>query len=170
VTRLLADLEGQVCASLSCGDWFRMWGRHYLPSLARAHQLQQCNKFKDPGVQSYSGELFETIRDLADDQFCAAAAGPDPDEVLREQERAGTARSGRDAAVATAAASMAAPRRRQQSQIDMGMYQCVVATRCDVCRTELVALREWAPGKYDFERVILRGECGVSLYMDVYNN
>lgn len=45
------------------------WGRHYLPSLARAHQLQECLNFKDPGVQHYGGRLFGTERDLADDAF-----------------------------------------------------------------------------------------------------
>ena len=29
------------------------WGKHYLQSLQRAHELQQCNNFKDPGVQFY---------------------------------------------------------------------------------------------------------------------
>ena len=34
-------------------EYYVKWGRHYLPSLARAHLLQQCNNFKDPGVQGY---------------------------------------------------------------------------------------------------------------------
>jgi hypothetical protein len=32
-------------------NYFERWGKHYLPSLARAHLLQQCNNFKDPGIQ-----------------------------------------------------------------------------------------------------------------------
>jgi len=67
---LLADLEGQVTAALSRKDWFQKWGVHYLPSLARAHILQQCNNFKDPGVQFYGGSLFRHLRDEADDIFC----------------------------------------------------------------------------------------------------
>merc|ERR1712110_1152173 len=35
-----------------------------------AHLHQQCNNFKDPGVQCYGGEDFATQRDLADDIFC----------------------------------------------------------------------------------------------------
>lgn len=66
---LLEDLEGQVTEALSRDDWYRKWGRHYLPSLARAHQLQMCNNFKDPGVQVYGGKLFTELRDEADDLF-----------------------------------------------------------------------------------------------------
>jgi len=35
----------------------------------RAHLLQQCNNFKDPGVQHYGGSLFHTIRDVIDENF-----------------------------------------------------------------------------------------------------
>jgi len=31
--------------------------------------MQQCNNFKDAGVQSFGGELFEKVRDAADDIF-----------------------------------------------------------------------------------------------------
>merc|ERR1711871_1356502 len=51
-------------------DYFNRWGRHYLPSLARAHLVQQCNNFKDPGVQAYGGKLFQELRDAVDDIFC----------------------------------------------------------------------------------------------------
>jgi len=67
---ILGDLEGQVSAAFSRKDWFQKWGVHYLPSLARAHELQQCNNFKDPGVQLYGGALFKRLRDEADDIFC----------------------------------------------------------------------------------------------------
>jgi frataxin-like iron-binding protein CyaY len=36
----------QVSLALSRADWFQKWGRHYLPSLQRAHELQLCNNFK----------------------------------------------------------------------------------------------------------------------------
>ena len=35
----------------------------------RAHSLQICLNFKDPGVQFYGGKIFNQIRDLADDKF-----------------------------------------------------------------------------------------------------
>lgn len=50
-------------------DYYQKWGRHYLPSLACAHQLEQCNNFKDPGVQNYGGKLFKKLRDTADEMF-----------------------------------------------------------------------------------------------------
>lgn len=67
---LMKDLEGQVLEALSKDEWYNRWGRHYLPSLGRAHQLQFCNNFKDPGVQVY-GEAgnFKKVRDYCDDVF-----------------------------------------------------------------------------------------------------
>jgi hypothetical protein len=69
VSDLLQDLEGQIAMSVSRDDWFRRWGVHYLPSIQRAHVLQQCLNFKDPGMQHYGGELFRDARDAADDRF-----------------------------------------------------------------------------------------------------
>lgn len=66
---LLKDVAGQVTEATSRRDWFNKWGKHYLPSLAQAHRLQQCNNFKDPGIQHYGGVLFNTLRDEADAIF-----------------------------------------------------------------------------------------------------
>jgi hypothetical protein len=74
---LLEDIEGQVTESLSREDWYTKWGQHYLPSLMSAHLIQQCNNFKDAGVQAYGGALFQTIRDQADDIFLTLPA-PEP--------------------------------------------------------------------------------------------
>jgi len=71
VAALLEDATGQVTEALSREDWYTKWGIHYLPSLMFAHLTQQCNNFKDAGVQSYGGELFQSIRDAADDVFLA---------------------------------------------------------------------------------------------------
>lgn len=68
------DNEGQVMKALSRSDWFSKWGKHYLLSLMRAHQLQQCNNFKDKSVQIYGGKLFREIRDYADNVFCKLPA------------------------------------------------------------------------------------------------
>jgi len=66
---LLKDLTGQIKEAFSKKEWYDKWGKHYLPSIARAHLLQQCNNFKDPGVQHYGGPLFSKLRDEADEIF-----------------------------------------------------------------------------------------------------
>mmetsp|Transcript_2673 Transcript_2673/g.10392 ORF Transcript_2673/g.10392 Transcript_2673/m.10392 type:complete len:701 (+) Transcript_2673:112-2214(+) len=69
VQGLLEDVTGQVTEALSKDEWYSKWGVHYLPSLMFAHQMQQCNNFKDAGVQNFGGELFEQVRDAADEIF-----------------------------------------------------------------------------------------------------
>lgn len=69
ISGLVKDLEDQVHQAVSRMDWYMKWGKHYLPSLSRAHLLEQCNNFKDPGVQNYGGEFFTTIRNAIDDIF-----------------------------------------------------------------------------------------------------
>ncbi|CAE8623188.1 unnamed protein product [Polarella glacialis] len=69
VTALLEDVAGQALEAISRKDFFMKWGHLYLPSLMFAHRLQQCNNFKDPGVQHYGGSLFESARDAADEMF-----------------------------------------------------------------------------------------------------
>jgi len=71
VQSLAEDLTGQVSLAVSSKEFYSRWGVHYLPSLARAHTVQQCSNFKDPGVQHYGGDLFQSLRDKADDTFCA---------------------------------------------------------------------------------------------------
>lgn len=68
-TDLVADLKGQATIAVSKREFFDKWGKHYLPSLAMAHAAQQCNNFKDPGVQRYGGALFTQIADDAEDIF-----------------------------------------------------------------------------------------------------
>ncbi|CAF1177076.1 unnamed protein product [Adineta ricciae] len=82
---LLADLTGQVQEAISRDDWFAKWGVHFLPSLTRAHLLQYCNNFKDPGVQHYGrGALFSEIRDDMDSIFCGLPA-PKPSQQTGAQ-------------------------------------------------------------------------------------
>jgi len=74
VGSILEDLRGQVAEAFSREDWFIKWGVHFLPSLLCAHAAQQCNNFKDPGVQHYGGQLFLNLRDDADDTFLSLPA------------------------------------------------------------------------------------------------
>jgi Mg-chelatase subunit ChlD len=68
VKGMIEDVAGQVMEAAQA-DYFRRWGRHYLPSLQQAHRQQTCNNFKDPGVQVYGGPLFTKMRDLIEDEF-----------------------------------------------------------------------------------------------------
>jgi hypothetical protein len=65
----LDDLGGQVLEAFQGPGYFTRWGKHYLPSLIRAHQLEQRNNFKDPGVQGYGCSLFKELADSADKFF-----------------------------------------------------------------------------------------------------
>jgi len=74
VQAILEDLRGQVAEAFSREDWYTKWGLRFLSSLLCAHAAQQCNNFKDPGVQHYGGELFHNLRDEADDIFLSLPA------------------------------------------------------------------------------------------------
>ena len=69
VTDLLKEVTDQITEAFSREDWYKKWGKHYLLSLSRAHLLQQCTNFKDPGLQHYGGSLFSKVRDNADEIF-----------------------------------------------------------------------------------------------------
>lgn len=71
IDALLQDLKGQVCEATSNSEYFTRWGQHYLPCLLRAHSLQLCTNFKDPGLQAYGGPLTAKLRDIGEDIFCA---------------------------------------------------------------------------------------------------
>ena len=75
---LRLDLNGQVLEAFATADAFNRWGVHYLPSLFGAHLAQQCNNFKDPGVQHYGGGCFKTLVELLRAQFIH---GIDSDDV-----------------------------------------------------------------------------------------
>eukprot|EP00929_Paragymnodinium_shiwhaense_P040403 TRINITY_DN210_c0_g2_i1.p1 TRINITY_DN210_c0_g2~~TRINITY_DN210_c0_g2_i1.p1 ORF type:complete len:506 (-),score=109.03 TRINITY_DN210_c0_g2_i1:140-1657(-) len=66
---LSEDVSGQAAEAVSKMEFYRKWGRHYMPSVMFAHALQVCNNFKDPGVQLYGGDLFKDIQGKADDAF-----------------------------------------------------------------------------------------------------
>jgi len=66
---LKADLEGRMSKALKGKERFNRWGKHYLRALMRAHQVQQCTNFMDPGLQVYGGTLFRECRSQGDDVF-----------------------------------------------------------------------------------------------------
>eukprot|EP00729_Bicosta_minor_P013066 gene13066-5709_t len=99
---LLQDAKGQILTAVSKQEYYDKWGQHFLPSLANSHSLQICNNFKDPGVQVYGGPMFQELRDMADDIFCALPP-PTPSRrrvpVQQFQARASAAASPRPAAI-----------------------------------------------------------------------
>jgi len=66
---LLEDLTGQAFEALSTAEYYKKWGRHYIPSLVNAHLHQYCNNFKDPGVQNYGGALFGKLKETGNEVF-----------------------------------------------------------------------------------------------------
>jgi len=66
---LRSDVEGRMSKALKGKERFNRWGKHYLRALARAHQVQQCTNFMDPGVQVYGGRLFRALREEGDGVF-----------------------------------------------------------------------------------------------------
>jgi len=108
---LQEDANGQSSEALSRTDWYEKWGVHYLPSLMFAHTQQQCNNFKDPGVQGYGGSLFETLRDHADETFNDL---PTPMPTARPQQAAKSA--------ARPSARSSAPEPVHRAPISMASY------------------------------------------------
>ncbi|KIO22249.1 hypothetical protein M407DRAFT_28197, partial [Tulasnella calospora MUT 4182] len=68
---LAEDISGQVLLGITDSGAFNKWGLHYLLSLSRSHQRQQCGNFKDPGLKSYGRDstLFKATRDEIDTTF-----------------------------------------------------------------------------------------------------
>jgi len=106
---LFDDCKGQVREAVSRPDWYEKWGVHYLPSLRRAHQLEQCNNFKDPGLQHYGAALFQSLRDQADEIFANLPAPVPSRAAYASGSSGGGCRGG--------SAAPAAP-------IDMAQYNC----------------------------------------------
>lgn len=68
INGLLQDLEGQVTQAIN-GEYFKKWGEKYLPSLQNAHLLEECNNFKDIGVQFYGSNLFKVLQNTIEQYF-----------------------------------------------------------------------------------------------------
>ena len=65
---LKIDLNVQIKLAIT-EQYYKSWGKHYLLSIKSAYQLEQCNNFKDAGVQHFCSKLFTKILDEADDIF-----------------------------------------------------------------------------------------------------
>jgi uncharacterized protein YegL len=68
IVNLKETFDNQVKLAYSY-KYYNKWGKHYLLSLKRALQLEQCNNYKDKCVQHFGGTMFKKLLDEADDIF-----------------------------------------------------------------------------------------------------
>ena len=80
---LLTDMQGQVTQAVETTAYYQRWGRHYLPAMARAHLLNVCTNFKDPGMQSYGGAAFDALRNAGDKIFMSMPP-PTPSRTVHD--------------------------------------------------------------------------------------
>eukprot|EP01083_Nonionella_stella_P179815 639413_1 len=66
---LNADVNGRLNKAFKGQPRFNRWGRHYLRALLRAHSLNMCTNFMDPGLQVNGGDLFRELRAKGDEVF-----------------------------------------------------------------------------------------------------
>jgi Mg-chelatase subunit ChlD len=170
VEALKADLDGQIREACSKEEYFKKWGLHFLRSIMRAHQLKQCNNFKDPGVQSYGNVLFQTVRDEADDRFTDLPP-PTPKRVVQAQSYVRSSTASYASAAPAAPASMASYNDRsrgcfhERSMVSMagGERKAAKHVRAgDVLRdgsvVKCVARTNCPDGKYQMIRLPALGE------------
>jgi len=63
VQGMLADVDGRITKAASQRARMDRWGKHYLRALQRAHDLQICTNYMDPGLQLYGGAMFKEIQE-----------------------------------------------------------------------------------------------------------
>ncbi len=81
--------EGQVGKALEKSEWWTKWGRHYLPALKIAHNIEMCTNFKDPGLQGYGSEIFRENESKIDTIFIKL---PPPTPTIKKYDDQGNAR------------------------------------------------------------------------------
>lgn len=68
IQAIQTDFLGQISLAIQ-PTYFNKWGKHYLYSIRRAYQTEQCNNFKDFCPQLFGGETFKQLVLDADDKF-----------------------------------------------------------------------------------------------------
>jgi hypothetical protein len=61
--------KGQIGKSVAHTKWYNKWGCHYLRSVLRAYELQQCLNFKDLAPQHFAGETFKGYQSQIETTF-----------------------------------------------------------------------------------------------------
>jgi len=130
---ILEDITGEIAAAFATAENWDRWGRHYLPSVLCAHRLQQCNNFKDPGVQLYGGSTFAEVRDAADEAFNKL---PPPNVTPAKYRYLGGGKVVGNPTYQAELLAVDGPSGRQQSTLDMAVFNdrnagCIDGT-CEV--------------------------------------
>ena len=69
-TALLKDLQGEISLAVKSKENWNKWGMHFLRSLMGCYRHGYCNNFKDHVPNFFgTGDVFEALRDTADDVF-----------------------------------------------------------------------------------------------------
>lgn len=76
------DSEGQLMKALGHPEWYKRWGRHYVPHFLSAHGLQHCLNFKDQSIQQFGGDLFQSMQKTLESAFIDIPA-PTPSRAVR---------------------------------------------------------------------------------------
>lgn len=98
LNHLFEDVSGRMTKALTTKERFNRWGKHYLRAIARAHQLQQCTNFMDPGLQSYGGILFNKLSEIGGNIFVSLPnptnTAPASTTIVYQQSSSGYSSSG----------------------------------------------------------------------------
>lgn len=57
------DFIGEIQLALLNSENFNKWGKYYIPSITGAYCRQECNNFRDYGLQTFCSSEFEKLRD-----------------------------------------------------------------------------------------------------------
>ncbi|MDC0367060.1 nucleoside monophosphate kinase [bacterium] len=87
-----SDVNGRAVKALSGVHRFEKWGRHFLRALCRAHQVQLCTNAMDNGLQQYSGQLFQQLKNKGETIF-ETLPPPRPSRPVRAAPAPATSRS-----------------------------------------------------------------------------
>jgi adenylate kinase family enzyme/Mg-chelatase subunit ChlD len=110
---LLHDLGGRSLKALTGEARFKRWGGHYLRSLLRSHQVNQCTNFMDQGLQEYGGVMFKALRKRGDEMFLSLP--PPKPSIVKPAPPAAVSQH-------TQAAQQAAVQQATQPEPDMSTY------------------------------------------------
>jgi Mg-chelatase subunit ChlD len=58
---IIKDLDDQIPMAYK-REYYNKWGKHYIPSLLSAYNLEQFNNFKDNGVKNFGGQMFKKVQ------------------------------------------------------------------------------------------------------------